>query len=176
MRVRSIEDHRDVRELTVAHARAWETAYEGILPDSVIADAVDPDPTAETVAAQYERLTGYGHERVLVIEGDDGAVRGYAVFRWGDDDTKSSVRDDEAELKELYIDPDYWGEGFGTALLEAGIDRLPPAVEALALETLAGNDAGVAFYEGRGFEQTGTASFETASGRHRTLVYRKPLP
>lgn len=176
MRVRSIQDQQDVRDLTRAHARAWEAAYEGVLPDTVIQEVADGDPGPEAVRAQYERLTEYDDAKVLVAEDDAGTVRGYAVFRWGDDETKSSVRDGEAELKELYVDPDWWGEGFGTALLEAGLDRLPADIESLALETLVGNDIGIAFYEARGFEQDGTSSFETEAGRHQTYVYRKQLP
>lgn len=175
MRVRPIQDQQDVRELTAAHARAWEAAYEGVLPDPIIADVADEEPTPEAVRAQYERLADYDDDKVLVVETDDGTVRGYAVFRWGADDTKPSVGEAEAELKELYVDPDWWGQGLGTALLEAGMDRLPADIESLALETLAGNDIGIAFYEARGFERDGTASFETEAGRHETYVYRKRL-
>jgi ribosomal protein S18 acetylase RimI-like enzyme len=176
MRVRSIQDEEDVRELMRAHARAWEAAYEGVLPDTVIQDVADADPGPGAVRIQYERLAEYDDDKVVVVEDDDGTVRGYAVFRWGADETKSSVRDGEAELKELYVDPDWWGGGFGTALLQAGIDRLPTDIDSLALETLVGNDIGIAFYEARGFERDGTASFETEAGRHRTYVYRKQLP
>lgn len=175
MEVRGIDDRSDVRELLVAHGRAWRAAYEGILPESVI-DEVAVEPPAEArVDANYDRLTGYGEGRVLVAADEEGTVRGYAVFRWPADETKDSVRSDEAELKELYVDPDWWGEGFGTELLDAGIERLPDHVESLALETLEGNDIGAGFYEDRGFEHDGTASFAVDGEAFPTRVYRKPL-
>lgn len=175
MEVRPLRDEADVRELTVAHGRAWRAAYEGLLPDGAIQQVAVDDPTEERVRSEYERLSSYGEDRVLVAEDDAGTVRGYAVFRWGQNDTKDSIRDGEAELKELYVDPDTWGEGFGTALLEAGISRLPDAVGSLALEALEGNDVAAGFYEARGFEPDGTAAFEVNGERYPTRVYRRPV-
>lgn len=175
MEVRGIDDRADVRELLVAHGRAWRAAYEGILPASVIETVAAEPPDEARVDAHYDRLTGYGEGRVFVAADDAGTVRGYAVFRWPTDETKDSVRSDEAELKELYVDPDWWGDGIGTELLETGTERLPDHVDSLAVETLEGNDIGAGFYERRGFERDGTASFEVTGESFPTRVYRKPL-
>lgn len=171
MRVRPLRDEADVRELFVAHARAWREAYAGLLPDDTIERIADESPTDERVAAQWERLSGYGDGRVHVAEDGSGTVRGYAVFRWGDDETKPSVPEGAAELKELYVDPDFWGEGYGTALLEAGLDRLPAHVDDVALELLAGNEIGAGFYRARGFERTGETSFELDGATYPTEVW-----
>lgn len=175
MEVRPLQDEADVRELTVVHGCAWRAAYEGLLPEPVIDQIAIDDPTGERVRSEYERLTGFGEDRVLVAEDDASTVRGYAVFRWGENETKDSVRDGEAELKELYVDPGCWGEGFGTALLEAGLDRLPAAVDSIALEALVGNDVAAGFYEARGFEPDGTATFEFNGERYPTRIYRRPV-
>jgi ribosomal protein S18 acetylase RimI-like enzyme len=174
MRVRPLRAEADIRALTLAHGRAWAAAYEGLLPPRVIEQVAVEAPSQERIDAEYERLTGYGEDRVSVVEDDGGSVRGYAVFRWGSDETKASVRPDEAELKELYVDPDYWGRGFGTALLEAGIERLPDEIESVALETLEGNEIGAGFYEARGFEPAGSASVEIGGEEYPTCVYRRP--
>lgn len=164
-----------MRELSAAHSRAWRAAYEGLLPASVIEEVAVEDPSNDRVRSNYERLIELGENRVLVAEDADGTIRGYAVFRWGEDETKDSVRDGEAELKELYVDPDHWGEGYGSTLLEAGLDRLPNEIDTVALETLAGNDVAIGFYEARGFERDGTASFEIDGDRYPTYVYRRSL-
>lgn len=171
MRVRPLEGPDDVRELTVAHARAWREAYAGLLPEAAIEQVTSVDPSAERVNVQWERLSGYGAGRVHVAEDDTGTVRGYAVIRWGDDETKPSVPAGAAELKELYVDPDWWGRGFGTALLEAGLDRLPGDVDAVALELLAGNEVGAGFYAAQGFEQAGDASVEITGTAYPTEVW-----
>lgn len=175
MRVRPLESREDVRELLVAHGRSWDAAYAGLLPAAVIEQVAVEDPDDELVESHYERLSGYGEDRVLVAADDGGTVRGYAVCLWGENETKDSVRDGEAELKELYVDPDYWGQGIGTALLEAGIERLPDDINSLALEVLEGNDVGVGFYEARGFDHDGMAAFEVDGDRYPTRVYRKPV-
>lgn len=175
MEVRPLRDEADARELTVAHGRAWQAAYEGLLPEAVIQQVAVDDPGEARVRSEYDRLSDYGEDRVLVAEDDDGTIRGYAVFRWGENDTKATIRDGEAELKELYVDPDTWGEGFGTALLEAGISRLPDTVDSLALEALEGNEVAAGFYEARGFEPDGTAAFEVDGERYPTRVYRRPV-
>lgn len=175
MEVRGIDDRSDVRELLVAHGRAWRAAYEGILPASVIEEVAAEPPSGAQVDTHYDRLTSYGEGRVLVAADADGTVRGYAVFRWPTDETKDAVRPNEAELKELYVDPDWWGDGIGTALLETGIECLPDHVDSLAVETLEGNDVGAGFYEDRGFERGGAASFNVDGEAFPTRVYRKPL-
>lgn len=175
MEVRGLRDRTDVRELLVAHGRAWRAAYEGLLPESVIDDVAAEEPSDERIAAHYDRLTALGEDRVLVAADGGGTVRGYVVYRWPGDETRDSVRASEAELKELYVDPDHWGRGFGTALLEAGIARLPDHVSSVALETLAGNDVGAGFYEARGFEPDGVAAVTIDDDRYPTQVYRKPL-
>lgn len=175
MEVRPLRDEADVRELSAAHARAWRAAYEGLLPASVIDQVAVEEPGDERVRSNYDRLTDLGEGRVIVAEDAEGTIRGYAVFRWGENETKPSVRDGEAELKELYVDPDYWGEGYGSALLEAGLDNIPDDIDSVALETLAGNAVAIGFYEARGFERDGTASFEVEGDRYATQVYRRRL-
>lgn len=175
MRVRPLRDPSDVRALTIAHGRAWRAAYDSLLPAAVLERVAVGAPDDERIVEEYDRLSGYGDDRVFVAEDDVGAVRGYAVFRWGATETEDPVGAGEAELKELYVDPDYWGQGYGSALLEAGIDQLPADRDALTLEVLVGNDIGINFYESRGFEPAGRSWFEVAGRSFPTRVYRRPL-
>lgn len=175
MRVRPLRDLDDTRALLIAHGRAWEEAYSGIVPEHAIERVATEAPDHERITAEYDRLTEGGDGVVLVVEDDAGSVRGYAVFRWGGAESDGSVRDEEAELKELYVDPACWGEGMGTRLLEVGIEQLPEAIDSLALETLEGNDVGTGFYEARGFRHDGNATFEIDGASLPTRVYRKSV-
>ncbi|ELY81270.1 GNAT family N-acetyltransferase [Natrinema gari] len=69
--------------------------------------------------------------------------------------TKPFVQTNDAELKAIYVDPDCWGRGTGTALLEQGLETLPERITRLRLEVLFDNDIGTHFYEVRGFEKNG---------------------
>lgn len=83
--------------------------------------------------------------------------------------------DDEAGLKAIYVELDWWGEGIGTALLERGVEILPESVDAVRLEMFAENDIAGRFYEAKGFEQTGTGEYNLAGDSYPTSIYTLQL-
>lgn len=168
MEIRPLAGREDVPGIVCAHGRAWQTAYDGLLPDSVLED-ITTSPTDEDVQRWLEGFRE-NEDGVLVATVDDRVV-GFAEFRWGDVETKSFVDDGEAGLKAIYVDPDLWDEGVGTALLEAGIERLPRSVDTVRLEVFVGNERGRQFYEARGFEATETTKTEVAGERYDAVVY-----
>lgn len=167
MEIRALEDAADVRDVARVNARAWQAAFDDVLPGEVL-EGLDPSLTDGEAEDALEARRG-DREAFLVAE-DDGRVVGYAYVRWGEE-TKAFVGDGEAGLKELYVHPDHWGRGVGTALLEDGLQRLPENVEQLRLETLADNEVGRRFYEARGFERTGTTTAEVAGESYPAVVY-----
>lgn len=171
MEIRSFQGVDDARAIVRVNALAWREAYDGLLPDDLL-ESRDPDPPDERVREFADRLRD--DRGGIFVATADGAVRGYCYVRWGAE-TKSFVGENEAGLKEIYVEPDYWGNGFGTALLERGIDHLPSTVDRVRLETLEGNDAARGFYDARGFERTGSAAFEIGGELYPTAVYAREL-
>ncbi len=172
MEIRRIEDRTDVRELLRVNVLAWRAAYDGLVPEDVLA-AMDPEPDEERVDGAYEGLQA---DREGVFVADDDGVVGYAYARWAPAmETKSFVGEAEAGLKELYVHPDRWGEGVGTALLSRVEDALPDRIERLKLETISGNDVGESFYRSRGFEAVGEDTFDLESTSVPTTVYELSL-
>lgn len=172
MELRRLEDRSaDARAIVRINATAMRAAYADLLPEDVLAE-FDAEPTQEQLRTFADRLRE-DREGIFLAEFED-AVRGYGYVRWGEG-TKSFVGEDEAGLKELYVAPDYWGEGIGTALLERGIEALPEHVERLRLETLAGNEIGQRFYEARGFERDGSSTFEIGAETYPTAIYVREL-
>lgn len=90
-------------------------------------------------------------------------------------ETKTFVGDNEGEVRAIYVEPDYWGESIGTALLERGIEQFHDEVDTVCLEMLSGNEVGHQFYESYGFERTGTSEFEIEGTPYPTIVYRLRL-
>lgn len=169
MEVKLLEAKDDVEDLIRAHGLAWRAAYGGILPEDVLEQqSIDPSPVD---VQRWEEGLRDNHDGVLVAVDDTDTVRGFADFRWGDAETKDFVDDDEAELKAIYIHPDFWGDGFGTALLARGRELLPEDVDTLRLEMLSENDVGREFYTARGFEQTGTSEYEIGDDVYPTVIY-----
>lgn len=172
MRVRSLEDRDDIRGILSVHARSWRVAYDPILPDSAIDRVIDPDPDHEHIEDRHAELYP-DRDRVFLAE-DDGGIVGYAYVRWGSE-TKPFVGPDEAGLKEIYVDPDCWGQGIGTALLTRCLDRLPDRLTALKLEALARNEVGSSFYSARGFEHIGTDQVEIGDQSFETHIWSLDL-
>jgi len=172
MEIRSLDDRASVRGAVAAHGRAWQEAYAGVLPDEVL-DRVTVDPEPAEVDNWLERLPDGDDPGVAYGADVSGEVRGYIFVRWAS--TKPFVGPAEAGLKEVYVHPDWWGGGLGTELVGAGVDALPPTVEALALEALADNELGRSFYESRGFALDGHSEIAIGEDSYETVIYRRPL-
>ena len=86
----------------------------------------------------------------ILVAHHEGSVVGFVMFtvehgRYEQDVTPGLVEN-------LYVAPDYRGEGVGTALLEAAEDDLRGrGVDAITLEAMADNDAGREFYRANGY-------------------------
>ncbi|MFW5916965.1 MAG: N-acetyltransferase family protein [Halorubrum sp.] len=172
MEVRRPETDAEIRQLIRAHGLSWREAYDEILPDSVL-DAMTVDPTPEDVERRTDRLGG--DDAAVLVSLVDGTVRGFVDVRWGEANTKSFVDPGEAGIKAIYVHPDWWGEGIGTALLDRALDSLPERAEAVRLEAFADNDVGARFYEARGFVRADTDETEVAGETYPTVRYVREL-
>ena len=177
MEIRPLRGRPDARGVLRVNRAAWRAAYAHIVSDEVLSRLAEA-PTADDVDRWYGQLdVAEADGRVLVADRKSAGapdVVGYAYVRWGDD-TKEFVGEDEAGLKELYVAPDYWREGVGSALLERVVVAARDAASALKLETLAENRRGRAFYEAEGFERVESSSFELLGQTYPTVVYARRL-
>jgi ribosomal protein S18 acetylase RimI-like enzyme len=172
MEIRPPETDAEIRQLIRAHGLSWREAYDDILPDSVL-DAMTIDPTPEEVEGWAEGLGD--DDSAVFVAVVDGTVRGFVDVRWGAENTKSFVGPGEADLKAIYVHPDWWGQGVGTALLDRGLDALPDRVETVRLEAFADNDVGAGFYEARGFERVETDETEIAGETYPVAIYAREV-
>ncbi|ACV48709.1 MULTISPECIES: GNAT family N-acetyltransferase [Halomicrobium] len=172
MTVRPIHDPSDLEGVLAVNRSAWREAYRELLPESVVEEIVT-DPAPDTAQEWFDHLGEHREGFFVAEEGD--AIVGYADLRWGDQETKPFVAPDEAGLKSIYVDPERWGDGVGTALLEQCLETVPDELTTLKLETLAGNEVGVGFYEERGFEQFDTGTVELVGEAFDTELYRLDL-
>lgn len=108
----------DAPAIAGLQARAWQTAYAGILP----AEALDLD--VESAAAAWRQSFGRpgdARNRVLVAL-ERNRVVGFAITGPADDPDCDPVAD--GAISEFTIDPDERGLGHGSRLLHAAIDTL----------------------------------------------------
>ncbi|GAA0646933.1 GNAT family N-acetyltransferase [Salarchaeum japonicum] len=170
MEVRRLASPDDLAGLQRVNALAWRAAYSGLVPESVL-DSLSTDVSDDTAERRFEELRD-ADGRVFVAERND-AIVGYARVRWTD--TERFVNPGEAGLTELYVHPDHWQEGIGTALLDRVLDSLPDDTDALVLEALAGNERAQAFSTRRGFVHAGSRTAEFAGDELETAIYRRDL-
>lgn len=157
------EDADRVAELTEA---AWWSAYAGFLSSDSIREGL-----AEGYDAEFIREVLNERDDILFIicELQDEIVGyGTAQQSWAD----------EVEIHALFVDPDRWGEGAGTELLDAiEVSARAADVDRLRVTTFRENRVGRAFLEARGFEQRESETLEAEVGDaiYEEVVYERPV-
>ena len=139
---------KDAPGIANVHVGSWQAAYRTLLSDEVISSVASGRLTWWT-----EYLSRpHDHEHVLVATDGDQIV-GFASARASPDDDADRS---QAEVGALYVLPDRWGEGIGSALLAALLTRLrADAFETASLWVLARNEAAHRFYERRHWRNDG---------------------
>ena len=167
-----------VREAVVADARAmaevnaagWRAGYRGLVPDEYVENL----PVAQwrremTVGLQSPR--GDSFTRIAELE---GSFAGYCfVAAPGREQPDGSRR---AELVALYVYPERWGRGVGTALLDAALAETEArGYEAIELWTFEANERALRLYERAGFRPDGSTRPFARTGTP-TVRLSRPLP
>ncbi|AFK20648.1 GNAT family N-acetyltransferase [Haloferax mediterranei ATCC 33500] len=170
----------EMRGVWQVNSRCWVRAYEHILPEDALPNPdTPPDETELREQLDYANAlnaTESGRYVVAVRDSgsDNGGVVGFAATRWGDE-TKSFVGHDDAGLWVIYVDPSRWGDGIGSALLDAVTATIPEQYDRLVLESFAENDAGRAFYRSRGFEVVDRTETEVGDEVYPTVIMARSL-
>lgn len=87
----------------------------------------------------------------LYVARSDGSVIGFVAFEIERGALASSS--ERGIVQNLYVEPEWRGEGVGSRLLEAAEDFLEEAgVDRIALEAMADNEDAARFYRGRGYQ------------------------
>ncbi|WP_435176169.1 GNAT family N-acetyltransferase [Halorussus sp. AFM4] len=179
MQIRDATDD-DIPTIRSLAREAWTEAYGDAVPESVIEDAVSQWYAEETMT----RLLGDDEQVCLVATDEDGEARRASEDASGERSepragevvgfAHGATDEDEGDVLRLSVRPDRWGEGIGSALLEAVEERLTAmGAERIQAMVLADNEMGNAFYEDRGFEKTGEAETQLDGTTRTEHVYAK---
>lgn len=165
----------DVEAVVAVAEDAWYAAYGGFLDPGTVAQGLreNYDPELVEAGVEHEDVAFYvaeveGDEHGNGAGDDDGEVVGFA--------SAEQTWADEVELHTIYVHPDRWGEGVGTALFEAveawarerDVDRVAAAV-------FTDNSVGVGFFEALGFERGTAAQGEVAGELHPEVEFEYEL-
>ena len=142
----------DVEAIIDVGRGALYAAYGGFVRPENVESAIGEwyDPELIETAIEAGEIAFY----VAVAEGVVGFAS--AERTWAD----------EVELHAIYVHPDRWGEGIGSALLERLVQwARQQGVDRIACSAFLDNTVGVEFLRSRGFEPG--EEFETAVGAER---------
>lgn len=149
----------DAEALVALHEACWREAYDGLLPDTVIA-SVFADPVAQAERRREQVASG----RATWLAETPAGLVGFASAGPGRHDDAPAA----TELYALYVRAARWGAGVGHRLLVAAVGNLPAY-----LWVLDGNVRAAHFYERQGFAFDG-AEDDAVDARHLRMV--RPAP
>ncbi|KTG08013.1 GCN5 family acetyltransferase [Haloprofundus marisrubri] len=159
----------DIEAIRRVARQSWAATYDDILGSETVEETVSEWYSDETLSDALDRPgTAF-----LVAEIGDGSV---------DDGGKligfchGVVEAEQGDVVRLYVDPDHWREGVGSALY----DRLRSDLEDFNMKrveaiVLADNEMGNEFYRHLGFEHTGEGEVTMGGESYRENVYTKEL-
>lgn len=168
----------DAAALGVLHVRSWQVGYAGLIDDELLASL--------DVAERAERWRGRlgadsGASTLVAVRG--GQVAGFVSvgpYRPDDETVDGSpaapLPAEVGELWSLYVHPEVWGCGVGSALLGAGRGVLARHYEAAVLWVLEGNARACRVYEADGWRRDGAVKVtQIGATAARELRYGRRL-
>jgi GNAT superfamily N-acetyltransferase len=146
----------DAMGVARVHVRSWQAAYRGLLPDAYL-DAL----RVEDRAQRYRFASEDVRDPATVVAIEDGVIRGFATTA----PARDSDAQDDGELCALYVGPEWWGRGFGAALIVAARTRLVDAgFRNAVLWLLTGNVRADRFYRVDRWAPDGLSRTDTVWG------------
>jgi ribosomal protein S18 acetylase RimI-like enzyme len=156
MKVRPIRPS-DVPAIARTVVAAWQTAYRGILSDAFL-EGLD----VKRIEEVWYEIIEMGERTNLVVEVDGHAIGFVGFGEARDEDTDPAQ---VAEIYGIYVHPDHWRAGAGSALMEAALERLRQAGYAqVVLWTMHDNTPAQDFYGKHGFRHDAATKISERQG------------
>jgi GNAT superfamily N-acetyltransferase len=157
----------DATSLAAVEVASWRAAYRGLIPDAFLNGLSEVEKTVDWRQSVLKHGL-FGRKRVCVATSDAGVIGFVRVGPLMDDAEVGLVY-------LLYVLPEHWGHGVGTALMQAGMQDLRDlGMSEAILWVLRDNLRACRFYERLGWTPDGRTSSENYGGcRLEVLCYRR---
>jgi GNAT superfamily N-acetyltransferase len=148
----------DARGIAEVHVRGWQIGFAEFFSAEYLSGI---SVFLEEESLRRREATLADSEQTTLVAEEDGRILGFASYMLNSDDLGADV----GELGAIYVDPEHWDRGIGTALIDAVEAGLTAQGYVRAtLWTLGVNQRTRAFYERRGWR------FDGATKPHRSGV------
>lgn len=149
----------DAADIAAIHAAARLVGYRDFVSDELLRSTFRGD-----FVGLWEERLGADEPPVVYVATHDGRLVGYCMVLMPSDDEDSGGV--VAELTRMSVNPEAWGAGVGTALLNETLELLRrEGWEAVSLWVLERNGRAREFYAGAGFELDGAEMIDPWSGQ-----------
>ncbi len=146
----------DALAVATAHARGWQVAYKGIVPQEYL-DAINIEQRLGQWRGYLEADTPTDY--VAEVDGEVVGFANVGVFRDDPDDHAAG------ELWAMYVNPDAWGAGAGYALMQATLTHFAEKnLRTGYLWVIEQNDRARRFYERQGWTSNEAFKYEDVAG------------
>ena len=158
----------DARAIAEIHVASWQSAYSDLLPEPFLRNL-----SVEKRTTLWSDVIAARRAHVSVASVADRLVGWIAYGRCRDRDKPATW----AEIEAMYLDPEYCGQGIGTALIDHASHALKEqGYEHVSLWVLAGNVRARAFYKRTGFvEDNRIKTIEIGASQFFELRYRRVI-
>lgn len=158
----------DAAAIAAIHVNAWRIAYSDIIPKSYL-DTISLGKRKE----MWESILSESTKGTFVLSDDHGSITGWASFGASRDDDG----DGTGEIYGIYIDPAWWGNGFGKKLMGISENELESrGFGSVTLWVLEKNNRARRFYETVAYKTDGALkTVEMADVKLVEIRYRKSL-
>ena len=159
----------DIPTIAALHIEGWKGAYGGIV-DQAYLDSL----TVEQRTKDWEGWIAAGESEVFIAE-EGGTPAGFVVI--GRTKTpppgSSPIRPSHSgEVYALYLHPDFWRKGIGTALIKHAARELKDRKHStVCLWVLDANVRAKSFYEKMGGQKIGNKMFEIGPSKLKEVCY-----
>lgn len=165
----------DTEDMEEATRKSWIQGQKEFLTAEELHMAKDSEEFQKS-EKDVERRLEKEDTFVLVTE-VGGKVVGRIRMAWNSE-ADSFVKPEEAQLRSMYVHPNYWRQGIGTALVEEAFERVPERFSDFVVEVFEENESAVGFYRDLGFEteeegSLGPEDISILTEKRETLVMRK---
>jgi GNAT superfamily N-acetyltransferase len=156
---------RDALEIADLQIAAWRAAFLPLLPDGF-----EIPPREQFLMMGQRTLAEPGVERTVAVSRRVVGFLSHGSSRDGD------VAEGVGEVRALFVHPEAWRRGVGTALVANALDRLrEDGFREATLWSFRHNDRANAFYERQGFEPDGATQAREVFAGTVEVRYRRAL-
>lgn len=165
----------DTEDMEEATRKSWIQGQKEFLTEEELKLARASDEFRKTEEDIEERLEK--DDTFVLVAEVRGKVVGRIRMAWNGE-ADSFVNPEEAQLRSMYVHPDYWRKGVGTALVEEAFDRVPDRFSGFVVEVFEENEGAVGFYRDLGFEAVdesslGPEDIDIIEEERTSLIMRK---